>query len=56
MMLLLSPGLLYILYIENILVYTYMTVPVSPSIVLMLLLFPEQLEEEAACWTRSAQS
>lgn len=30
MMLLLSPGLLYILYIKYILAYTYMTVPVSP--------------------------
>lgn len=54
-MLLLSPGLLYILYIENVLVYTYIIVPVSP-IALTLLLFLEQLREEAICWTRSSQS
>lgn len=54
-MLLLSPGLLHILYIKNVLVYTYITVPVSPM-ALMLLLFLEQLREEAICWTRSIQS
>lgn len=44
------------LYIKNILVYTYVTVPVSPSTALVLLLFLEQLGEEAVCWTRGAQS
>lgn len=55
-MLLLSPGILYILYFKNVLFYTHMMVPVSPSIVPVLLLFLEQLGEEAECWTRSAQS
>lgn len=55
-MLLVSPGLLYIFNVKKVFVYTYMTVPLSPSIVLMLLLFLEQLREEAVRWTRSPQS